>query len=168
VILLEKTRVLEETKKRDILLKNMENIEIELTAWDNLSKNMNESVSHGILASATDEIKKIVDDKAAIQKQIPLLFMDMTDILDTGPFTEETTVQDIQKQYPAIKKIAQNTLKTYALDIKKAEDARDEYVAQKQQELNQLSRDIEQARFIQKSQLTEIIKKVLLYISIFL
>lgn len=168
MILLEKNRVIEEAKKRDTLKQNMEDMEVKLKTFAELSDKMGASISQENSSSATDKIKKIFDDRAVIQKQTVLLFVGITNMLDAGPFTEKTTVQDIQKQYPSIKKIAQNTIESYENDIRAAEETRDDFIAQKQKELNQITRDIEQAQFIQRNQLTDAAKKVLLYIGIFL
>jgi len=67
-----------------------------------------------------------------------------------------------------MRKIANNKLKSYEEDIKKAEKMRDEFIAQKEKELEQINLDIERAKYVQQSQISEAIKKVLTYIGIFL
>ena len=168
IISLEKTRILDEAKKRDALEQNISTIEAGLQTWQDISEKMNHGVSRGILASASDEIKKLVEDKDAVQKDIVVLFVSVANALDAGPFTEETTISDIQKEYPALKKIAQNKIKAYDADLKKAENAREEFIIQKEKELNQITLDIERAKYVKQTQLSEAIIKVLMYIGIFL
>ncbi len=129
---------------------------------------MNANASHGILASASDEIKKLVDERDKLQKDVVTVFIDVANSLDAGPFTQDTTVSDVQKQYPAIKKIAQNKLKDYESEVKDAEKSREDFILQKQKELDQVSLDIERAKYVKQSQLSDAITKVLMYIGIFL
>ena len=168
IISLEKTRVLDEAKKRDTLKQDLSSIESGLQTWQELSEKMNQDVSRGILAAASDEVKKLVENQDAVQKDIVILFMNVASALDTGPFTEETTISDIQKEYPALKKIAHNKLKSYEDDLKKAEKSREEFITQKQNELKQINLDIERAKYVKQSQLSEAITRVLTYIAIFL
>jgi flagellar hook-basal body complex protein FliE len=139
-----------------------------LQTWQDISEKMNHDVSRGILASASDEIKKLIEDKDTVQKDIVVLFVSVANALDAGPFTEETTISDIQKEYPAFKKIAQNKIKAYEADLEKAENVREEFIIQKEKELNQITLDIERAKYVKQTQLSEAITKVLIYIGIFL
>lgn len=168
IISLERTRILDEARKRDALQKNISDIESGLKKWDNLSETMSDNASHGVLASATDEVKKLIEERDKLQKDISTIFIDVANSLDAGPFTKDTTVPDIQKQYPAIRKIAQNKLKAYEVNVKKAEKTREDFILQKQKELEEVSLDIERAKYVKQSQLSEAITKVLMYIGIFL
>lgn len=168
IISLEKIRVLDEAKQRDALQKNIADIDAGLDRWQDLSQRMNGNLSHGMLAAASDEVKKIAEDKEALQKDVVTVFINVSKALDVGPFTDETTISDIQEQYPAIKKIAQYKLKDYEANLKKAEKSREEFISQKQKELDQVSLNIERARYVKQTQLSEAITKVLMYIGIFL
>lgn len=120
------------------------------------------------MAAASDEIKKLVDDQEKVQKDLVLLFINVANMLEAGPFTEENTIADIQKEYPALKKIAQSKLRLYNEDIKKAEKIREEFIAEKEKELEKISLEIERAKYVKQTQLSEAITKVLTYIGIFL
>jgi|GEM_PF-2875252 len=74
---------------------------------------------------------------------------------------------DIQKEYPTLKKIAQNKLELYETDLKKAETTREEFIAEKEKELEQIFLDIERAKYIKNTQLSDAIARILTYIGIF-
>jgi len=168
IISLEKNRILEEAKKRDMLAQNLSSIEEWINTWQEISKKVNSDASRGIFSAASDEIKKLIDDKEKVQKDVVLLFVHIANILDVWPFTEEATIADIEKEYPTVKKIADNALKIYDDDLKKAEQSRDDFINQKEKELEQITLEIERAKYVKKSQLSEAITRVLSYIGIFL
>lgn len=168
VISLEKSRVLEEAKKRDTLKQNLSTIETWLETWEDIWEKVNADTSRGILSAASDEIKKLVDDQEKVQQDVVLLFVNVANELDVWPFTEKTTIADIQKIYPTLKKIANNTLDSYESDLKNAEHARDEFITQKGNELEQINLEIERAKYVKKTQLSIAITRVLTYLGIFL
>ncbi len=140
-----------------------------MSTWEDISERVNSHLSQGILTSASDEVQKLVEDQEKVQKDLISLFVTIAHTLDSGPFVEEdTTVADIQKEYPILKKIARNQLHLYEEELKKAEENRDEFIAHKEAELKQLSIDIERAKYIKQTQLSKAIAKVLTYIGIFL
>lgn len=168
VISLEKNRTLEEVKKRDTLKQNLSTIETWIETWQDITEKVNEDAAQGILSAASDEVKQLVDDQEKVQKDIVLLFVNVADSLDVWPFTEETTIEDIQKAYPTFKKIAHNVLDAYESDLKKAEHAREEFVNQKEKELEQIMLEIERTKYVKKTQLSQAVTRVLSYIGIFL
>jgi hypothetical protein len=150
------------------LEQDLSTIETGLRTWLDISEKMNQNVSRGILAAASDEVKTLIENKDIVQKDVVILFMNVANTLDVGPFTEKTTISDIQKEYPALKKIAQKKLTSYEDDLKNAEKLREEFIAQKYNELKQVTLDIERTKYIKHNQLSEAITRVLTYIGIFL
>lgn len=167
-ILLEKSRPIGEVKKRDVLKKNLDEIEAGMQSWETLTNTISPSDTVGVYASATDEIKRLVDERDALQQKIITLLTGVSSELDTGPFTSETNFQDVQKAYPALQKIAQNKLQSYDDTIKKVEKTREDFLLLKKQELDQVNLDIERAKLVKKSQISGVAKNILLYLSIFL
>jgi len=167
IISLEKSRTLEEAKKRDALEQNLSTVETGIRTWQDISEKVNEDVSRGILAVASDEIQKLIEDREKVQQDVVLLFVHVANALDVWPFSAETTMADIQKEYPTLKKIAQNKLELYETDLKKAETTREEFIAEKEKELEQIFLDIERAKYIKNTQLSDAIARILTYIGIF-
>jgi len=167
-ILLEKSRLLEEVTKRDTLKKNLADIEAAMQSWKALTDTISPSDSIGVYSSATDEIKKLVDERDALQKRIIVLLTGVSNELSTIPFTPETNFQDIQKEYPNIQQKAQDVLQFYETEIKNAEKTRENSLALKKQELVHVNLDIERAKLVKKSQISGVAKNILLYLSIFL
>lgn len=82
IIFLEKTRILDEAKKRNALKQDLVSIESGLQTWQDISDKMNYDVSRGILAAASDELKKLVDDRDSVHKDIATLFVSVANTLD--------------------------------------------------------------------------------------
>lgn len=154
MISLEKTRVLSEMKKRDAFQQNIAEIEVAMQSWNTITNTLNPEHSLGVYLVASDEIKKLVEERDILQKQIIVLLDKISDDLDTGPFAQEANFQDIQTQFPIVQQRAKERLDAYESDIRKAEKAREEFLAQKRQELEQVTLDIERTRFVKKGQLS--------------
>ena len=167
-IRLEKSRPLEEIKKQDVFRKNLADLEAGMKSWKTLTDAISPNNSIGVYASATEEIKNLVDERDILQEKIISLLANISNELDTGPFTAETNFQDIQKGYPLILKKAQDRAQSYEIDVKNAEKTRENSLLLKQQELNQVNLDLERAKLVKKSQISGVAKNILLYIGIFL
>lgn len=67
-----------------------------------------------------------------------------------------------------MRKIAQEQLKNYEKDIKKTQKIQEDFIAQKEEELRKVNTEIERARYVKQTQISNAITKVLIYISVFL
>lgn len=140
-----------------------------MNTWEDISEKVNSHLSQGILTSASDEVQKLVEDQEKVQKDLVSLFVTIAHTLDSGPFVaEDTTVADVQKEYPILKKIARNQLRLYEEELRQAEATRDEFIAHKEAELKQLGIDIERAKYVKQTQISKAIAKILTYAGIFL
>lgn len=168
IISLEKNRTLEEQKKLESLETNLNSIEKGISSWTDISEKMNIRLAQWVLSAASDEIKKIATERDKVEKSTVIIFMNLAKTLDAGPFTEETTIADIQKEYPILKKIARTQVKNFESELEEAEKARTVFMTQKEDELKKINLEIERARFIKQTQLSKAIIKILTYIGIFL
>jgi len=57
-------------------------VETGIRTWQDISEKVNEDVSRGILAVASDEIQKLIEDREKVQQDVVLLFVHVANALD--------------------------------------------------------------------------------------
>lgn|GEM_PF-2652778 len=60
----------------------MSTVETGIRTWQDISEKVNEDVSRGILAVASDEIQKLIEDREKVQQDVVLLFVHVANALD--------------------------------------------------------------------------------------
>lgn len=161
---LEKERVLEEVKRRDEVQILLTDIDVLLRESSKLTTQKNTIIYSGKDSNLLPDIEEKIQEKQEIASE---KILTLATKLDFGSYTTDTTFSELQKDFSSLRRLTQNTLRAQEKVISDAENKRNEFIAQKSKELDELNLEIIRLKQIRTDQVSQALGQTGLYILVF-
>lgn len=124
---LEKPEVHDIVKKKTTLAKIVSDIESLLQDWSQLSINKIQlSARTDLTVDESSQLKNLSIELEAKQSDISQKMLSLSRALSFGPLSPDTPFADLQKDFPTMKHLADNTLREYDVAIADSEKKKKE------------------------------------------
>lgn len=165
---LEKPEVHDIVKKKTTLAKLVSDIESLLQDWSQLSINKIQlSARTDLTMDESSQLKNLSIELEAKQSDISQKMLGLSRALSFGPLSPDTPFADLQKDFPTMKHLADNTLREYDVAIADSEKKKKETWAAQQLELDSIASEINRLQQVRHDQIIQTSKQALTYVLIF-
>lgn len=104
---------------------------------------------------------------ASREQDISESIIQLSELLDFGPFSENTAFSELQKEFPTMKKMSENVLNGYDISIAEFEKKKNELLVQNKTELDAINMEIERLKQVRREQAIHTVKQIGGYLLIF-
>jgi len=146
-IKLEKERIIDEVKNRNETQQLLADIDVLLRESSQLTLKKNSLHS--------EELKDI--EKSLLEKQAAasVKIMSLATKLDFGAYNADTSFLELQKDFPSLRRLAQNTLRAQDKIINDAEKKKNDLITEKNKELSEIENEINRLGQIRREQISQ-------------
>lgn len=127
----EKNRVLDEEKAYNELKKDIWAVEEKMKERNQILEKIHPTISSEVFLSAPEDIDALIQKKEILEKEILALLVSLSPRIDGGPFYPDMPIEEVERQFAAVRKVANNSLHAYELIMKKAQKERDDFIVLK-------------------------------------
>lgn len=156
--------MLEEVKRRDEIQSLLAGIDVLLREISKLTIQKNTIIYSGKDADLLPNIEEQIQEKQEIVSE---KILTLATRLDFGNYTSDTPFSDLQKDFSSLRRLTQNILRSQEKVISDAEKKRDEFIAQKSKELDDVNLEITRLEKIRTDQMSQTLSQIGLYIMVF-
>lgn len=156
------------TKKRDDLKKLISDTEELFKEWSTMSLQKIElSGKIDIADSDREVLRNLSDELKNKETLIAQKILNLSQMLDFGPFSLETPFSELQKEFPTIKRLGTQAIQKYENQIAEEEKKKDETTLQKRKELQAITLEIDKLKRVQRDQILQTATQLGGYIFLF-
>lgn len=162
---LEKERVLEEVKRRDEVQILLTDIDVLLRESSKLTTQKNTLIYSGKDANLLPDIEEKIQEKQELASEKILA---LATKLDFGSYTTDTPFSELQKDFSSLRRLTQNTLRAQEKVISDAESKRNDFITQKNKELDEVNLEITRLEQIRTDQMSQALGQIGFYLLVFI
>ncbi len=164
---LEQNRVLDEVKKRDVIQNTLSDIDNLLKEWSQLNIQKIELSLSPHPENVKNDLEKVTKDLETKQASLANRIIVLSQALDAGPFSTSTPFIDLQRELPALRKLARKNIDDSAMVIAVAEKKHNDFIESKKKELEAVNVELERLRQVRNIQFSRTAQQIGWYLFVF-